>query len=247
MNEINAAQPALSSEFPLRPIEVFSVLSAAGLVLVHLARFALTTGVPGWPTLVAVAAGLLAADFVSGVIHWAGDTWGNEGTFWIGPRFIRPFRFHHAQPMDMLGSHFFTTNGDTALASLPFLLIPFALPLDTQAVQATSIFLWTVGAWGMWTHQFHKWAHMKSAPRVVRFLQRVGLILRPAHHRRHHRSPFAINYCITTGWCNPVLTRIRFFPALEHVVSWLTGWRPRGEPKPTIPTAVPAARTVGIP
>ena len=247
MIENNATRSALDSEFPLRPIEVISVLAAAGLVLVHLVRFALTPELHWWLTLVAIAAGMLAADFVSGVIHWAGDTWGGEGTPWIGPRFIRPFRFHHAQPLDMLGSHFFTTNGDTALASLPFLLAPFAVPLGTQAGQAASVFLWTVGAWGMWTHQFHKWAHMKSPPRGVRWLQRLGLILGPAHHRRHHRSPFAINYCITTGWCNPVLTQIRFFPALEHVVSWLTGWRPRGEPKPTMPTAARAARTAGIP
>ena len=148
MIENNATHSALDSEFPLRPIEVISVLAAAGLVLAHLIRFALTPELHWWLTLVAIAAGMLAADFVSGVIHWAGDTWGGEGTLWIGPRFIRPFRFHHAQALDMLGSHFFTTNGDTALASLPFLLAPFAVPLDAQAGQSASVFLWTVGAWG---------------------------------------------------------------------------------------------------
>jgi ubiquitin-conjugating enzyme E2 variant len=219
------------SEFPLRPLEVVSVVAALALVGTQFVRFAGRPEFWGLPTLAAVALGLLAADFVSGVVHWAGDTWGDDQTGVIGPRFIRPFRFHHAHPHDMLNSHFFTTNGDTSLASLPFLLAPFLLPLDTDGWRFAAVFLWAVGGWGMWTHQFHRWAHTKHPPRAVRWLQRAGVILRPDHHWRHHKEPFAVNYCITTGWCDPVLTRVRFFPALEWIVSGLTGWRPRGEPR----------------
>jgi ubiquitin-conjugating enzyme E2 variant len=184
--------PGEKSEFPLRPFEVVSVVVAVGLVVTQLVRFAVEPDFWWWPTPVAIALGLLAADFVSGVMHWVGDTWGTEDSRWIGPRFIRPFRFHHAHPLDMLKSHFFTTNGDTALASLPFLLAPFALPLDSSVGLAVAVFLWAVGGWGMWTHQFHKWAHVKSPPRVVRWLQLCGLILRPSHHWRHHKR--------LTGW-----------------------------------------------
>jgi ubiquitin-conjugating enzyme E2 variant len=218
-----------ASEFPLQPIEVISVLSAIGLVLIHLVRFARTPDLWGGPALAMIALALLAADFVSGVVHWVGDTWWHEQTPWLGKRFIKPFRFHHAQPLDMLKSSFFTTNGDTALASLPFLLAAFAIPLTSEAGRLAAVFVCGIGAWGMWTSQFHQWAHMKSPPRLVGWLQRCGLILSPQHHWRHHKSPFAENYCITTGWCNPLLTRIRFFPALERVVSKLTGSRPRGE------------------
>jgi hypothetical protein len=119
-------------------------------------------------------------------------------------------------------SHFFTTNGDTALAVLPFLVAPFAVPLDSAGGRFPALFLASVGAWGMWTSQFHRWAHAESPPRVVAWLQRRGLILSPRHHRRHHRPPFVANFCITTGWCNPVLTAVRFFPTLEWVVSRLT-------------------------
>ena len=86
--------------------------------------------------------------------------------------------------------------------------------------------MWAVGAWGMWTSQFHRWAHTKNPPRVVGWLQRHGLILSQAHHARHHKVPFVANYCITTGWCDGVLTRVRFFPAMEWCVSRLTGLRP---------------------
>lgn len=231
-------QPAAGSEFPLRAVDVFSVLLAVGLVVTHLVRFAQVPEVWGWLALVAFVAAMLAADFVSGVVHWAGDTWGTEQTTWLGPRFIRPFRFHHAHPRDMLKSNFFTTNGDTALSSLPFLLVPFALPLGHEAGRVSAVFLWGVGWWGMWTSQFHQWAHMTPPPRLVGWFQRRGLILGPGHHHRHHKSPFAVNYCITTGWCDPILIRIRFFTAMEWIVSRLTGWRPRGEPRHAEPAVV---------
>lgn len=228
------------SEFPLRPFEVISVLAALALVVTQFVRFAGVQEFWGWPTLVAVVLGLLAADFISGVLHWIGDTWGTEQTVLIGQRFIRPFRFHHAHPLDMLHSHFFTTNGDTSLACLPLLIAPFLLPLHIDGWRIAAVFLWAVGGWGMWTHQFHKWAHLKHPPLVVRWLQRAGVILTPSHHWRHHKEPFAVNYCITTGWCDPVLSRLRFFPALEWIVSGLTGWHPRGESRHAEPAATPA-------
>lgn len=225
----DSLQPAPKSEFPLQPIEVVSVLGALALVLAHFVRFALVPEFWDWPTPVLIVAGLLAADFVSGVVHWAGDTWGDEQTPVFGRRFIRPFRFHHAHPLDMLKSHFFTTNGDTAMASLPFLLTPFAFPLEPTGWLWVAVFVWALGAWGMWTSQFHQWAHMSKPPRMVRLLQRCGVILGRRHHNRHHKEPFVRNYCITTGWCDPLLTRVRFFPACEWVVSKLTGLKPRPE------------------
>lgn len=216
------------SEFPLHPIEIVSVVAAIGLVVTHLVLFVAVPELWHWSTAALVLLGLVVADFVSGVMHWAGDTWGDESTPWIGQRFVRPFRFHHAHPLDMLKSNFFTTNGDTALAALPFLLIPFALPLDTP-FRLVAVLLVSVGGWGMWTSQFHRWAHTKSPPRVVAWFQRRGLLLSLEHHRRHHKLPFTANYCITTGWCNPLLTAIGFFPALEWTLARLSGLRPRGE------------------
>jgi plasmanylethanolamine desaturase len=220
-----SAEPQ-TSEFPLQPVEVFSVLAALALVTGNAVRFGLEPAFWGWPAAVLVVAGLLAADFVSGVVHWVGDTWGTDATPVLGKRLIRPFRFHHAHPLDMLKSHFFTTNGDTAMASLPFLLLPFAIPLSDGWLWV-AVFVWSVGAWGMWTSQFHQWAHTTHPPRMVRVLQRSGLILSRRHHTRHHKEPFVRNYCITTGWCDPLLTRVRFFEVAEWAVTKLTGLKPR--------------------
>jgi ubiquitin-conjugating enzyme E2 variant len=220
------------SEFPVLPSEVLFVLVGLGLVVWHFVRFAQVPEFWDWQTPLLIVLGLAGADFVSGVVHWAGDTWGTERTPIVGWRFVRPFRFHHAYPLDMLKSNFFTTNGDNVLGAMPILLLPFALPLEPVGWLWAGVFVWAVGVFGMWTSQFHLWAHTKNPPRVARVLQRCRLILSYGHHLRHHKSPYQTNYCITTGWCNPVLSRIRFFPALEWVVSRLTGLRPRPEEPP---------------
>lgn len=228
-------RPRPEREFPLRPVEVVSVIVALGVVITQAVRFAGVPEIWDWPSLVALAVGLVAADFVSGMLHWLAETWGSERTPWLGHRFIRPFRHHHAHPSEMVESHFFTTNGDTSLAAMPFLVAPFFLPLDTGWGRFVALSSWALGTWAMWTHQFHKWAHTKTPPRIVAWLQCRGVILNPESHRLHHKSPTA-NYCISTGWCNALLTRARFFPALEWVVTKLTGWPPRSEPWQTGPS-----------
>ncbi len=229
MHLIERTKPADVSEFSVLPSEVISLFVAVGLSVTHAVRFIQTPELWPWAAPLAFAAGIVLTDFVSGCLHWFGDTWGDEKSPIFGPRFIKPFRFHHAHPLDMLKSNFFVTNGDNALIVIPFLIVPFFLPLAHSLWGPLAVSLWVVGAWGMWTSQFHQWAHMKRPPRVVRLLQRTGLILGPRHHWRHHKSPFATNYCITTGWCDPILARVRFFAGLEWAISRTTGLRPRGE------------------
>jgi ubiquitin-conjugating enzyme E2 variant len=69
------------------------------------------------------------------------------------------------------------------------------------------------------TNQFHTWAHADAPPRAASWLQRLGLILSPAHHDIHHARPHDRHYCITVGWMNPLLNRVRFFRAAEALVA----------------------------
>ena len=167
------------------------------------------------------------ADFISGCIHWFFDTWGNENTFFIGSRMIKPFRVHHTKPQNLLGTHFFTTNADASMANIPMLIAALLIPIDWQWSQLLSLLVAATATFGWPTSQVHKWAHMAHPPRFVTFLQRSGLILGRQHHGVHHTAPHTIYYCITTGWCNPILTRIGFWRKLERGIIAVTGWAPR--------------------
>jgi hypothetical protein len=71
------------------------------------------------------------------------------------------------------------------------------------------------------TNQFHKWAHQDSPSAFARWLQRKRLVLEPQHHKRHHTQPFDMNYCITNGWLNPLLNRLKFFRRLEAALKFV--------------------------
>jgi ubiquitin-conjugating enzyme E2 variant len=108
--------------------------------------------------------------------------------------------------------------GNSCLAIAPLLAVVALLPLPAagaplSVVAHTTLLTFAVGA--VITNQFHKWAHLPAPPRTVSRLQRAGLVLRPAHHAGHHRTQ-AEAYCVATGWMNPVLDRIGFFPAAER-------------------------------
>ena len=66
------------------------------------------------------------------------------------------------------------------------------------------------------TNQFHSWAHVQDPPRLIRALQRAGLILGPEHHQRHHTPPSNTYYCITSGWLNPWLARTRLWERIHE-------------------------------
>lgn len=78
----NTDSPPLdnSSGRGMRVFETACLVTAVGLVAVHAVRFAQAPGLPAWVVLLAVALGLPAADFLSGFVHWAGDTWGRVTT-----------------------------------------------------------------------------------------------------------------------------------------------------------------------
>jgi TMEM189-like protein len=164
--------------------------------------------------------GYVVADFISGFVHWAGDTLGDAQTPVFGRGFVTPFRYHHVDPKDVTLHDFVETNGNNCIVVAPVLgvlmmVTPRTVGLWFYACTTmvfTSLFLFC-------TNQFHKWAHEERASGLIRRFQRMGLILSPERHALHHASPQDRSYCITVGWMNPVLDRIGFFRACEAIVS----------------------------
>lgn len=182
-----------------------------------------------WLVLSAVLVAYLAADFVSGFVHWMGDTWGTPEWVIIGESLIRPFREHHVDQTAITRHDFVETNGSNCLISIPVAVGALIISLrgnDSLSIFAVS-FLGSLIFWVFATNQFHKWAHLSDPPLLVAWLQRLHLVLPPEHHAIHHAAPYSKYYCITVGWLNWPLTKLRFFVALEHLISMLTGALPR--------------------
>jgi plasmanylethanolamine desaturase len=207
-----------------RGIEVVSLVAAAALLLTNIAH-AFTAGLLlHWWSPVVVVTAALAADLVSGLVHWTADTWFSETMPVLGRRFLRPFRVHHVNPDDFLRRDFIDCNGDVAMLNIPFLIVALMLP-ESGAIMSLALMSFSIVS--LPTNQVHQWAHMPSPPAVVRWLQRRGVILSIEDHASHHSAPYVANYCIATGWCNRWLTAIDFFPACERLITRVAGLQPR--------------------
>ena len=81
----------------------------------------------------------------------------------------------------------------------------------------------------LFCQQFHVWAHGSKSelPPLVVALQDIGLLVSRERHVEHHRAPYNNNYCVVSGVWNKVLDESKFFEALEMVVYFKLGMKPR--------------------
>ena len=180
--------------------------------------------------LFAIVLGHISADFVSGFVHWAADTWGSVDWPIVGNSLIRPFREHHVDPKAITRHDVIETNGDNCMITLPLLLITsfytYLFNANSKSYLIIS-FICSLSLFVLLTNQIHKWSHQDKVPVLISILQKMRIILHPIHHEIHHQAPFNKYYCITTGWLNYPLNKIHFFSTLENVIQKMTGAIPR--------------------
>lgn len=182
---------------------------------------------PLWAVPLLLAVSLFVSDLASGVVHWGTDTWFSERSLGRG---ILVAREHHSHPQNILGYSFLD---HASLGSLPSVLVvgplmivimvagPSPATVGAIAVMTAMASLLLFGTW------FHNLGHHWSANRLVRVLQKAGVLMTPAYHGVHHRPPQMIRYCVITGWANPVCDRLRLWRGLERLITALTGYQPR--------------------
>ncbi len=161
-----------------------------------------------WLAALGIPFGLVFSDLVTGLLHWAADTYGSPETPVLGPSIVKGFRLHHSYPRDITTHNLVTTVGTSCILAVPVL----SLCLCLMWLMPHSNWLALIVAWltlltgaSVAANEFHKWAHQEKPTAIARWLQRARLVLEPSHHERHHTEPFNMHYCITTGWLNPLL------------------------------------------
>lgn len=154
---------------------------------------------------------LLLADFITGVMHWAEDTWLVPGCSALLDRFVTNDNIdHHRFPGKIRAGHYWATNR-----------VCISLAVAAAAIVALA----HVSAWQPYvviallsqSNQIHMWAHTSRPPRIVAALQRLGLLQSTRHHAQHHKSPYAMRFCTMTAYLNPFLDAVHFWRSIEAI------------------------------
>lgn len=155
----------------------------------------------------------LLADFLTGVIHWWEDTYGNPKWPIIGKHVVLPNLDHHSNPRLLLQGTYWNRINTSVYAAV-----------------IIGIILWLCG-YGSWQmglcllfssqgNEIHAIAHRSDREngRFIVKLQRLGIIQTRKSHGWHHKAPYDTNFCVMTEFCNPILNKIHFWDRVEWIL-----------------------------
>ena len=173
--------------------------------------------------LVEILAVVLAADFISGLVHWWEDRYARLNGGALQQVAIDNLR-HHARPREFLAKGYWQSSWDLWLLAAAAVAASVALDL----------FSWHVLLFALLSanaNQIHKWAHRSREENgwLIGGLQRLQLLQTPRHHGRHHQGSRDSHYCVITNFLNPLLEEVQCWRRLERLVLRATGTAPRSD------------------
>lgn len=155
---------------------------------------------------------LALVDLVSGLVHWAEDTFATESTLILGRWIVVPNVVHHRDPTAIVSNSWLASSWDLLIAGS--LVSVAAWQLDAFGWPT-----WLFVVLGVNANQIHKWNHMRrtNRPAPIQLLQRLYLLQSSRHHAAHHRGEKNTSYCVITPFLNPVLDSLGFWRALDAI------------------------------
>lgn len=190
-------------------------------------------------------AGLFVADLLSGVAHWAFDTWFDEHHP-VFHRMVLVVREHHIAPQEMFRYPFYNDTGQLSVIAL-LLTAPILLPVTLWAPASVPA---VAGVWAcvlyavcfVFMLEFHKSGHRRPVHGVTRVLQGCHLLLSPRHHWQHHSGAYDTHYCLINGWADHLMDAMGGWRTLERVIQRWTGAVPRSNDDVWLETWLPPRR-----
>lgn len=191
---------------------------------------------PSWFAVPAMLAGWYVADLMSGLVHMYMDyrpcppgkglrdmffyTGSRESAEYLAlsrarmaainpfERLVYDFKNHHPRPAALGRRPLWRLVGSTMIVA--------AIPLSAT-LNLFSIFAplpgWLMAAFvallvgGAFAQYFHGSLHREHNPWVIRVLRRIGLLMTPAAHQRHHDT-LQQDFSTNCGWSNPLVNRL---------------------------------------
>lgn len=185
-----------------------------------------------WPaTALSIATGIYSADMVSGLLHWAFDTWFDENNVTF-QRIIRIVREHHIYPQKIFN---YRVHDEIGLMSWFGLLglgpacLAYVLKVKSERTVEPAVL--TAGLvyslFITFSLELHKQGHRFRRGRLSHALQAAHVILSPEQHMKHHASEHDAYYCLVNGVGDLTLGKLGIFRLLESATAALTGMKPR--------------------
>jgi hypothetical protein len=164
---------------------------------------------------------IMAADFISGFVHWLEDAYAHPGMALVGG-IARDNLRHHEKPREFISKSWWESSWDLCLLGLAAITAAVLTHHFSSYVLLLAVLV--INA-----NQIHKWAHSNrlETPRPVRWLQQRGVMQTPRHHALHHSGERNSHYCVITNMLNPALEAIGFWRTLESLIKSLAGVSPR--------------------
>lgn len=152
---------------------------------------------------------ILIADFISGVIHWAEDTYAvptrNE---FFNDNVVMPNIAHHRNPAAICRGTYWENSYVTTTLAAGFMLAIFLIGIHAWQP-------YFIACLAAQFNQTHAWAHGGKVPNWVGWLQKTGIMISVGHHIVHHRKPYMVRYCVGTNLLNPILDKIKIWRIME--------------------------------